>query len=215
MASVMGRRERAEDLALRMTDELRSSERRFELAVSATEEGIWEWRSDQRSLYLSSRCDRLLGYREGTQPRSARGVLRNVTRASRRDLLLAFRRHTKAPEIPLYCVLQVRRIDCSVGWFHVAGKAEFDGAGRHLRTAGAASDVTELRRAQQAVTEFQQTPATEEALYIMSRSYDRLQLLTLRRSQMFRILQILQESRCLVSQHLMLLRLYLNRPFIL
>ncbi len=162
MASVMGRRERAEDLALRMTDELRSSERRFELAVSATEEGIWEWRSDQRTLYLSSRCDRLLGYREGTLPRSARGVLRNFTRASRRDLLLALRRHTKAPEVPLYCVLQVRRIDGSVGWFHVAGKAEFDAAGRHVRTAGAASDVTELRRAQQAVTE---SHAKLDALY--------------------------------------------------
>ena len=35
-------------------------------------------------------------------------------------------------------------------------------------------------RAKQAVTEFQQVPATEEALYIMARSYDRLGLDTLR-----------------------------------
>jgi len=40
--------------------------------------------------------------------------------------------------------------------------------------------VAAANRAQQAVLEFQQAPATEEALFIMARSYDRLQLATLR-----------------------------------
>ncbi len=40
--------------------------------------------------------------------------------------------------------------------------------------------VAAANRAQQAVTEFQQAPATEEALFILSRSYDKLQLATLR-----------------------------------
>lgn len=40
--------------------------------------------------------------------------------------------------------------------------------------------VAAANRAQQAVTEFQQAPATEEALAIMMRSYDKLQLATLR-----------------------------------
>ena len=40
--------------------------------------------------------------------------------------------------------------------------------------------VAAANRAKQAVTEFQQTPAAEEALYIMAQSYDRLGLDTLR-----------------------------------
>lgn len=40
--------------------------------------------------------------------------------------------------------------------------------------------VAAANRAQQAVTEFQQAPAVEEALHIMVRSYDKLQLTTLR-----------------------------------
>lgn len=40
--------------------------------------------------------------------------------------------------------------------------------------------VAAANRAQQAVTEFQQSPATEEALHILVRSYDKLQLLPLR-----------------------------------
>ena len=40
--------------------------------------------------------------------------------------------------------------------------------------------VAAANRAQQAVAEFQQAPATEEALYIMTQSYDKLQLTSLR-----------------------------------
>ena len=40
--------------------------------------------------------------------------------------------------------------------------------------------VAAANRAQQAVHEFQQSPATEEALYIMAQSYDRLGLTQLR-----------------------------------
>ena len=40
--------------------------------------------------------------------------------------------------------------------------------------------VAAANRAQQAVAEFQQSPATEEALYIMAQSYDKLQLTNLR-----------------------------------
>jgi outer membrane protein assembly factor BamD len=42
--------------------------------------------------------------------------------------------------------------------------------------------VAAANRAQHAVTEFQQSPATEEALHILVRSYDKLQLLPLRDS---------------------------------
>jgi CHASE1-domain containing sensor protein len=51
----------------RRTDdgELRDSEKRFELAASATDEGIWEWRAGWARVFLSPRCDRLLGYPDG------------------------------------------------------------------------------------------------------------------------------------------------------
>ena len=40
--------------------------------------------------------------------------------------------------------------------------------------------VAAANRAQQAVSEFQQSPAIEEALYILAQSYDKLQLTGLR-----------------------------------
>lgn len=161
LATLSGQQRRAERIAEAMTVELRGSEKRFELAVSATDEGIWEWRAGMARVFLSPRCDRLLGYLEQGLPRSARGILRSMARPVRREFLQAFRRHTRG-QGPLDCVLPLRRIDGSLGWFHLAGKTEFDTAGHPLRTAGAASDVTALRRAQQTVID---SHAKLDALY--------------------------------------------------
>ncbi|MBS0348346.1 MAG: PAS domain-containing protein [Proteobacteria bacterium] len=161
VASLAGQQKRAEGLAADMTRELRASEKRFELAVSATDEGIWEWQADCGEIFLSPRCDRLLGYPEGGLPRSGRGILRSMSVSGRHDFIAAFRGLTRDARA-LDCVVAIARIDGSVGWFHLAGKAEFDAAGKPLRTAGAASDVTALRRARQAVAD---SHARLDALY--------------------------------------------------
>lgn len=161
LATLSGQQKRAEQIAKTMTGELRGSEKRFELAVSATDDGIWEWQAGVPGIFLSPRCDRLLGYPEGGLPRTVRGILRSMTQAVRHAFLEAFRRHSQGFGA-LDCVLPICRIDGSQGWFHLAGKSEFDATGRLLRIAGAASDVTELRRAQQAVID---SHARLDALY--------------------------------------------------
>ncbi|MBN9696652.1 MAG: PAS domain S-box protein [Zoogloea sp.] len=161
LAALAGHQKRAVAIAEQMTSELRNSEKRFELAVSATDEGIWEWQAGHPGLFLSLRCDRLFGYPAGGLPRSVRGVLRLMTHPARRSFLRAFRQHVKNRAL-LECVIPIRRIDGSAGWFHLAGKTEFDRSGRPLRSAGAVSDVTELRRAQQAVVD---SHAKLDALY--------------------------------------------------
>lgn len=161
LAMLSGQQRRAERIAEAMTMELRGSEKRFELAVSATDEGIWEWQAGMSQVFLSPRCDRLLGYPAQGLPRSVRGILRSIPSLSRREFLQAFRRHTRG-QGALDCVLPIRRVDGSQGWFHLAGKTEFDAAGQPLRTAGAASDVTALRRARQAVVD---SHARLDALY--------------------------------------------------
>jgi len=161
LATLSGQQRRAQRIAEAMTVELRGSEKRFELAVSATDEGIWEWQAGTSHVFLSPRCDRLLGYPELGLPRNVRGILRSIARPQRREFLQAFRRHSRG-QGALDCVVPINRIDGSDGWFHLAGRTEFDVSGRPLRTAGAASDVTALRRARQAVID---SHARLDALY--------------------------------------------------
>lgn len=161
LGSLSGQQRRARQLADQMTEEYRESETRFELAISATEDGIWEWHAGSPKLFLSPRCDTLLGYPQGRLPRTVRGMLRHLRGPDRRDFLVAISAHLKRCT-PLDCVLPIPRIDGSIGWFHVAGKSIFDGRGRPLRTAGAVADVTKLRRAQQEVID---SHARLDALY--------------------------------------------------
>ncbi len=161
LASLSGQQKRARELADLMTAEYRASEMRFELAVSATEEGIWEWQAGQSRLFLSPRCDTLLGYPQGGLPRDARGLLRHLTRPIRREFLISLRAHLQGKGA-LDSILPVSRIDGSVGWFHLAGKTEFRADGQPERTAGAMADVTGLRRAQQEVID---SHASLDALY--------------------------------------------------
>lgn len=59
--------------------------------------------------------------------------------------------------------------------------------------------VAALNRAQQAVQEFQQTPAVEEALFISAQSYDRLQLPELRDANLRVLRQNYPQSRFLAG----------------
>lgn len=161
LGGLSGQQRRARQIADRMTCEYRESETRFELAISATEDGIWEWHAGSRKLFLSPHCDSLLGYPQGHLPRNVRGMLRHLRGPDRREFLVAVRAHLKH-HASLDCVLPIPRIDGSVGWFHVAGKSIFDLVGRPLRTAGAVADVTKLRRAQQEVID---SHARLDALY--------------------------------------------------
>ena len=154
VGNLSGQQKRAEQIAETMTADLRRSEKRFELAVSATDEGIWEWEhaAGGHSLYLSPRCEQLLGYAVGSLPRSLKGILRMVSGGARAELVAALRAHLRQGAA-LDCELALRRGDGTPAWFHLVGRTEFDAAGRPHRTAGAVSDVTSLRRARQEVSD--------------------------------------------------------------
>ena len=127
LGNLSGQQKRAEGIAGVMTAGLRRSEKRFELAVSATDEGIWEWEHDAgcHALYLSPRCAQLLGYEAGALPCSPRGILRTLDGAVRRELLAALRAHLRQGSA-LDCELAWRRRDGTPAWFHLVGKTEFD-----------------------------------------------------------------------------------------
>jgi len=161
IASLSGQQRRARRVADILAEDYRISEKRFELAVSATDDGIWEWQAGLPWMFLSPRCDRLMAYPDGGLPRRARGILRVLPVAARREFLQAFRSHLRGHGV-LECILPIQRLDGSTGWFHLAGRTEFDASGRPIRTAGAVSDVTGLRHAQQEVID---AHARLDALY--------------------------------------------------
>ncbi|MEO5955407.1 MAG: PAS domain S-box protein, partial [Nitrospiraceae bacterium] len=132
---------------------LRASEERWHLAVQGSNDGIWDWDIQTGAVYFSSRWKAMRGFadheisnhidewRSRTHPDDLDRVLQSI------DVYLA----KQAPE---FCEeYRVQRNDGSYMWILDRGVALWDGQGRPVRMAGSESDVTDRKRAEEALRE--------------------------------------------------------------
>ena len=134
----------------RVDEALRASRERFELAVRATNDGIWDWNIVTGGLYWSDRTFELLGLESGALTPSYDVWISvvhpdDVDRAHR-----AVSQHLDTHE-PYDIEIRVRMKDGSYRWFRDLGQAVWDAAGRPVRMVGSMSDVTERRIAEEAL----------------------------------------------------------------
>jgi diguanylate cyclase (GGDEF)-like protein/PAS domain S-box-containing protein len=130
--------------------QLTASERRYAMAVCATDDGIWDWDLTTGRIYVSSRIEQMIG-RPHVDPfavSALRRFFRILHPDDRQRVYRRLRAHLDGPE-PYDITYRLRTVDGSYRWFHVRSTAERDQAGRALRIVGAISDITERRRLQQ------------------------------------------------------------------
>jgi len=89
---------------------LRSSQQRYDYAISGTNDGIFDWSLESRELYVSPRFVELLGYPPGTLRETAASFMRRVHRTDRRAALAGFRHHL-ASGTPFDLEFRLRRHD--------------------------------------------------------------------------------------------------------
>lgn len=124
---------------------LRERQEFLELAVRATNDGLWDWNLETDELYFSPRFHELLGYRPGELPTTlARwidylhvndrpAIVRNVRRAARF--------HPGATAVEYRCLTA----DGSYRWFCARGMAVHDESGKARRMVGSISDIHERK----------------------------------------------------------------------
>lgn len=123
---------------------LRLSEERFKLAVSGTNDGVWDWNVLTDDLYCSPRFRELLGI----DAQEAVGRFELLSRLHPEDQMRAqavLQSHLKQGkpfdvELRLLCSGDYR-------WFRLRGKSVRGPDGRAVRMAGSVSDVTEKKLA--------------------------------------------------------------------
>jgi diguanylate cyclase (GGDEF)-like protein/PAS domain S-box-containing protein len=128
-------------------DALRTSEERFQLAVAGSNDGLWDWDLVAGGLYLSPRCRELMGLSEAGNDPAARGFMRLVRPAHRRDLMRVLRGHLHwgqafDVEVPV-------QSGGSERWFRLRGESVRDVSGVSVRMAGSLSDVTDRKNAEE------------------------------------------------------------------
>ena len=135
----MLRRSEAFELALRVSEE------RYKLAVSGTNDGVWDWNIVSGDVYYSPRFRELLGFAD----KNSLGGFELVSRMHHEDqpkLQAALQAHFKDGktfdvELRMICRSDERK------WFRVRGQSVRDASGVAVRMAGSISDINEKKLA--------------------------------------------------------------------
>jgi PAS domain S-box-containing protein len=130
---------------------LRQSEERWQLAATGTTDGIWAWDVARHTVFLSGRWKQVRGYRE-----EEIGV--DETEWSSRihpedsSRVMATVQSYLNKEIPTFdCEYRTRGKDGTYYWVRDRGIALWDEQGRVVRMVGSETDITERKRAEEAL----------------------------------------------------------------
>jgi PAS domain S-box-containing protein len=132
---------------------LRAATERWELAVHATQDGIWDWNLPTGALYWSPRCKQMLGYADD-ELTPVVDTVRELLHPEDRDRAWAETvRHLEGHTPHFECEYRLRHRDGTYLWVLARGVAMRDGQGRPVRVIGSHTDITQRKRSEQALRE--------------------------------------------------------------
>ncbi len=134
----------------RITRQLEASEQRFQYAMQASRDGVWDWELNTNKLYLSPGYLHMLGYEEGELESSIDTLVNHLLYPG--DLAFCsqvFEQARHNPQQPIQCEYRMRHKDGHLVWvFTRALFVSFDGQQRPLRAVGVNADISQFKEAQ-------------------------------------------------------------------
>ncbi len=128
------------------------SEERFQLAVSGASAGLWDLDPRTGKLYLSPHFREIVGYDEGELPDESRAYLEIIHPDDVERVRLALSAHTQDRH-PYNVEFRIRTRGRGYRWIQSRGQALWDASGTAYRMVGWVMDVTDRRRADEALRE--------------------------------------------------------------
>ncbi|HLW64788.1 MAG TPA: PAS domain S-box protein, partial [Gemmataceae bacterium] len=143
-----------EDISERKEAEeaLRQSEERFALAVRGSTDGVWDWNIRTNEVYYSPRMKELLGYHDYEFPNLFASFESHLHPDDHDWVMKAVDDHLQR-QLPYKVEYRLRTKSEAYRWFLARGQAIWDQNGQATRMAGSITDVTERRRAEEALRE--------------------------------------------------------------
>ena len=131
---------------------LRTSDVRYEQAIAAVKESVWDWDIKTGERYFSPRLFHDLGYADDVVPTTNQAWVELIHPDDRKKRAQALAEHeTDDPgrETPMVLDYRVRRRDGSYAIIRAEGRAvSRDASGRVLRRVGTLRDITDLKAAE-------------------------------------------------------------------
>jgi PAS domain S-box-containing protein len=130
---------------------LAGSEERFRIAAETSNDVVYEWDLKQ-SVQWFGNIDEILGYRPGEFPRTLDGWAASVHPDDVERAMAAIRAHLEK-QVPYALEYRVRRQDGTYRWWTARGAAARTPDGKPVRWVGTITDITELKRDEEALRE--------------------------------------------------------------
>jgi hypothetical protein len=134
----------------RINEALRSSEERFRIVANSGNEGIWDCDLVTKSLFYTPRFAEMLGYRSDELPHVF-GILEELLHPDDHDRIMKEVSNHLVYRIPLESECRLCTRSGNYLWFGVRGQGVWDSSGNPIRLAGAISDITSRKEAEQAL----------------------------------------------------------------
>jgi PAS domain S-box-containing protein len=158
----------------RAEEALRASEERLRLAVQAGKMFAYEWDAATDLLVRSAESAKILGIAEAT-PLTGQEVLAKVHPDDRERLVAAVT--ALSPEKPsIEITYRMLRPNGAMVWLERNSRAQFDEQGRLLRVVGIVADITERKRAEDAVRQSEEkyrriVETTNEGIWLLDPNF--------------------------------------------
>ncbi len=130
---------------------LREREQRYELAVSGTNDGLWDWNLKNNHVYYSPAWMRILGYQANGLPPIIESWFHRIHEEDLEDNLQAIHSYTNK-ETDLYqSIHRIQHSDEHYLWILAKGKMDQDEQGKVYRLVGTITDITEKIKTEQEI----------------------------------------------------------------
>lgn len=126
---------------------LAASEQRYALAVNGSNDGIWDWNVAEARLYLSQRCNTILG-EKNTLSEEPKALLKRVHGDERAAIRSVFDKVFEGESDQLHLEFRMRHATGGYRWVLLRGVAVRDAKDRVTRMAGSLSDITKRKLAE-------------------------------------------------------------------
>jgi PAS domain S-box-containing protein len=131
--------------------DLRISQERYELAISGSDAGIWDFNIESGEIYYSDRFNELAGYKPQEMQDTLESAFNRIHPDHREKAMLALNQHLDR-KTPYYSVDYLGQTKSGeYRWFQAKGKAVWDEKGNATRVAGSFIDIHDQKEAMEKV----------------------------------------------------------------
>ncbi len=122
---------------------LREREERYELAVSGTNDGIWDWNLNSNEVYYSPAWMRIFGYENNPLPANIESWFHRVHEEDLEDNLQAIHSYVNQETNLYQNIHRIKHRNGKYIWVLAKGKMDRDAQGNAYRLVGTITDMTD------------------------------------------------------------------------